>query len=80
MTRGSADEIVLPFKLNPDGQSKQGARERRKSPPSRLLPNRTKESAQNTTCAPCEGAIFSRLDRTKMFHVKLFCTIDPQDV
>ncbi len=80
MTRGSAHDSLPAVKLKLDGQFKQGARERRRATAKPAVAKPHKKIRPKHKRAPCEGTIFSRLDRTKMFHVKLFCTIDPQDV
>ena len=69
-----------PFKVKagrPNQKSREGAAENH---PSRLVPNRTKNPPKRQTTRLAKVRLARPLDRTKMFHVKQFGTIDPQNV
>ena len=61
--------MQVPYAFRPAGSA----------PPSRVSPDQTKDFVQKTVFAPCECVILSTADRTKMFHVRHFGTIEPQN-
>jgi hypothetical protein len=52
---------------------------RRVSGTKRFIPNQTKDPVRKTIVAPYECMMLATANRTKMFHVKHFGTIEPQN-
>ncbi len=46
----------------------------------RFIPNQTKDPVRKTIFAPCQRMVLATANRTKLFHVKQFGTIEPRNL